>query len=266
MLRPMGTAGIPPEGHTVRRAAPPARCGLAGAWFAALALAGAAGCSLAGFFDETPLETCVPGTTETIPCGLCSAGEGLALCLDNGSQELQGCSDPDDLDADHWPNPECAVTRPGCAACTAPFDCNDRDSLVGPSMLETCNGIDDDCNGATDDAFACALGTAVPCTTECGSTGTGTCTGHCEVPAPADCTPPATELCNGRDDTCDTVIDETFRCVVGAPVSCTTTCGWGSIGTCSDECEVPAPADCPPLAEECNGRDDDCDTATDEGC
>lgn len=73
---------------------------------------------------------------------------------------------------------------------------------------ERCNGLDDDCNGLRDDTFACALGAVSACTTSCGSTGSRSCTGTC---AWSTCSPPATESCNGVDDTCDGTVDEGFR-------------------------------------------------------
>ena len=65
---------------------------------------------------------------------------------------------PTDLDGDGFPDlygdPECC---PDGLAC----DCNDGNPNVHPGALEVCNGIDDDCNAATDDVAlpgAVALG------------------------------------------------------------------------------------------------------------
>ncbi len=44
---------------------------------------------------------------------------------------------------------------------------------------ETCNGFDDDCDGATDETFACARGAARSCTTGCSTIGTETCSSSC---------------------------------------------------------------------------------------
>lgn len=74
--------------------------------------------------------------------------------------------------------------------------------------MERCNGVDDDCNGTRDDGFECSLGGSGSCTTSCGSTGFRTCSGTCAWNA---CAPPATEICNGVDETCDGNVDETFR-------------------------------------------------------
>jgi len=78
--------------------------------------------------------------------------------------------------------------------------------------MERCNGVDDDCDGARDDGFECNLGGSGTCTTSCGSTGFRTCGSSCTWNA---CAPPALEICNGVDETCDGNVDETFRARFG---------------------------------------------------
>ncbi|MBN1770197.1 MAG: hypothetical protein JXB32_02955 [Deltaproteobacteria bacterium] len=126
---------------------------------------------------------------------------------------------------------------------------------------ETCNGVDDDCDTLADDGFGCALGTTGTCPTSCGTTGTRSCGAGCVWSA---CGPPS-ELCNGRDDDCDTSCDEGWACCVGSTRACTTTCSTTGGQTCSGGCSWGA---CVPPAEACNGSDDDCDGACDEdfGC
>jgi hypothetical protein len=74
-------------------------------------------------------------------------------------------------------------------------------SCIAPA--ETCNGLDDDCDGTVDNGFACRQGAVQNCMTTCGSTGTRTCGASCTF---GSCTPP-TESCNGVDDDCDGTID-----------------------------------------------------------
>ncbi len=123
---------------------------------------------------------------------------------------------------------------------------------------ETCNGIDDDCNGTPDDGFSCVAGSSTSCTTSCGSTGTRTCDASCTM---GSCTAPA-EGCNGVDDDCDGNTDETVECSPGAMTSCTTSCGSTGTQTCSSMCMF---GTCAPPAEVCNGSDDDCDGRIDNG-
>ncbi|MFO0651505.1 MAG: putative metal-binding motif-containing protein [Polyangiales bacterium] len=134
-----------------------------------------------------------------------------------------------------------------CTAAGAPDRC------VPPA--ESCNGRDDDCDGAIDNTFACARGSTTACTTSCGSTGMTTCTDGC---AAGPCMPPA-EACNGRDDNCNGTVDEGC-CASSMP--CTTACGTMGLTSCT---AMGTPGACAPPAETCNGRDDNCDGMIDNG-
>jgi hypothetical protein len=126
---------------------------------------------------------------------------------------------------------------------------------------ELCNGRDDDCDGATDEDFACRPGGGVACTTSCGTTGFGTCSTSCTVPAGELCPAPA-ESCNGLDDDCDTACDETFECCLGGSAACTTGTGAPGVRLCGDGCTLGA---CTATADPCNGADDDGNTVCDDG-
>ena len=65
--------------------------------------------------------------------------------------------------------------------------------------------------------------------------------------------PGATEVCNGRDDNCDTAVDEGFD-VDGDGVS-----------QCTGDCADDDPAVHPGVAEVCDGVDNNCDLVVDEG-
>jgi hypothetical protein len=229
---------------------------------------------------------CVDTNSDPGNCGACGHTCGAAeVCNEGrcagscGSGRLacpSGCVDPQtDL-------ANCGTCGNACAAgLNADARCElghcilvcrtgwqDRDALPGcetacdgSSTTESCNGIDDDCDGATDEDFGCAVGRATACTTRCGTTGSGACTLACEPPAVGDCTPPA-ETCNGMDDDCDGAGDDGFACSLGQTGSCTTTCGSSGTRGCTVACSWDV---CTPPAETCNGRDDDCDTLADDG-
>jgi hypothetical protein len=120
---------------------------------------------------------------------------------------------------------------------------------------EVCNGVDDDCDGRTDEDLVRGCGTDVgECTTgtqRCAGGGWGTCEGAIL---------PRDEDCNGRDDDCDGATDEALvrRCGtdVGECVAGTETCQDTRWGAC-----LGAVA---PVAETCNALDDDCDGEGDE--
>jgi len=126
----------------------------------------------------------------------------------------------------------------GKIACNAAGDgteCKITSEGQSPQMDEVCNGLDDDCDGAIDEALTCKTG---------------------------NCMPRGAEQCNGVDDDCDGKVDESdprndtecgsnvgecrpgkLRCVAGS-LRCT-----GAIG---------------PQPEQCNGKDDDCDGLYDD--
>jgi MYXO-CTERM domain-containing protein len=124
---------------------------------------------------------------------------------------------------------------------------------------EQCNGKDDDCDGAIDEFCSCTTGQTRACGTNTGvcSTGIQTCTNG-QWPQSCSGIGPTQEICDGKDNDCDGLIDENLT------QSCTNACGKGT-QTCNAgkwvNCTAPKPT-----TEVCDGRDNDCDGRTDEGC
>ncbi len=188
------------------------------------------------------------------------------------------------------------------AACDAPSgtvaddtDCDDTDAAVSPAGLEVCNGIDDDCDGATDDADADvdrSTGTdwyvdadgdgygGTTTTTTCSQpSGTTATQDDCDD-ADAAVNPAAAEVCDGADNDCDGDIDDddasldastggTFH-VDGdgdgyGGATTTTTCSQPAGTTATlDDCDDADAAVNPAASEICNGIDDDCDGDIDD--
>jgi len=189
---------------------------------------------------------CVDLTSDPAHCGACGNA-----CPDGTDEHTMGaCEDSvcTIVCEDGWVELD---GEPGCEyACT--FTGDD----------ELCNGVDDNCDGETDEGFDCVFGETVLCTATCASTGTGVCGIGCEIPSGVDCIPPV-ETCNGVDDDCDGDADEGFDCAAGAVVACTTTCGGVGSGTCTGTCTIPTGSDCGAGSEICNGLDDNCNLLVD---
>jgi len=170
-------------------------------------------------------------------------------------------------------------------------DCDDGEAASNPDAVESCDGVDNDCDDIVDevDAIGCAPwhadrdrdGFGIPeAQCLCGATlpFTAESTDDCDDANPF-VFPGSEEVCNGLDDDCDTDVDE------GVTGQCSPFYkdgdhdGWGdtaeSACLCAPDGEYTStrPGDCDdtrtdiyPFADElCNdGVDDDCDGLTDE--
>lgn len=141
-------------------------------------------------------------------------------------------------------------------------DCDDDDTNIRPGVAEQCDGarVDENCNGMQNEGCECDAGDPDIMCDEPGrcAAGTRSCTGGaygmCSIS-------PVTELCNGEDDDCNGLPDDTFECVQGSdPVACTTSCMTPGTRPCSGSCSL---GECTG-AEGCNGCDDDGDGDVDE--
>jgi Notch 1 len=129
---------------------------------------------------------------------------------------------------------------------------------IGPTT-ERCNGLDDDCNGVTDNA---PVDAGQPCGQSIGACDPGrfVCTAGALVCQGG--IGPQAETCNNIDDDCNGIVDDG---VPGVGTAC------GTAGTCTagiNRCingAIACVGGTTGGTEVCNGLDDDCDGIIDEG-
>jgi hypothetical protein len=123
-------------------------------------------------------------------------------------------------------------------------DCDDTNAAIYPGAPESCNGVDDDCDGLIDesvttifykdadgDGYGDGSDTISACNPDTGHT--ATVSGDCDD-TNAAIHPGAPELCNGVDDDCDGVADSGIPFAVSFLVSGIPATG-ANLGTVSTE-------------------------------
>ncbi|MFA4845349.1 MAG: MopE-related protein [Patescibacteria group bacterium] len=209
---------------------------------------------------------------------------------DNCDGEVDNDPDGDDIwyvdaDGDGYGNPDMVSD-----ACTQPegytadnTDCDDTLSNVNPGAVEYCDGLDNDCDGETDegvtktfyldsdgDGYGNPMGSREACLPTTGMVEDNT---DCDDDN-SEINPGASELCNERDDNCDGVIDEGVKTTFYADADGDS---YGDSAVMVEACEVPEGyvldnTDCddirntvyPGATEYCDSLDNDCDSAIDE--
>ena len=147
----------------------------------------------------------------------------------------------------------CALGEPTCLG-DAGWACHlDAIPDFEAGEEKTCDGLDNDCDGETDEALpdlSCGVGACAQVTPSCVDGVVQTCT-------PLE--PEPSESCDGLDNDCDGQTDEDLPEL---------TCGQGACANQVASCIGGVPQVCTPLdpapSEICDGLDNDCNGQTDE--
>lgn len=187
-------------------------------------------------------------------------------CSGSADDGLSWTSSYADADGDSFGDPSISTaTCDGTAPSGYVFDltdCNDADSGINPGELETCNSVDDDCDGVVDDGAVDALtwyvdadndgyGNVAISTTSCSEPSGYTADNTDCDDTNNDSYPGDIEWCDGVDNDCSGSADDGDYDGDGYDV-------------CAD-CDDGDASLNPGEPEVCNGADDDCDGSTDEG-
>jgi len=168
-------------------------------------------------------------------------------------------------------------------------DCDDADAAINTDATEVCDGVDNDCDGDSDEAEASDASTWYADDDGDSYGDAGDSQQACDQPSgyvsdDSDCDdgdagihPAATEVCNGVDDDCDGSTDPASASDAQRWYADDDGDGYGDVGTNTVACDQPTgyvadDSDCddldagahPGAAETCDGADNDCDGTTDE--
>ncbi|MBT4835154.1 hypothetical protein HON86_00865 [Candidatus Woesearchaeota archaeon] len=202
-------------------------------------------------------------------CQINNGPEGVS-CGSNGEICQEGICieaiilDCTDVDGDGYVLESSDCDTSGIGHFTGYNDCDDNDNSINPGVDEICDGLDNDCNGLTGDGLdedwfgqstSCGVGV-------CENNGILDCVSGVQVDSCIDLpSQGADDNCNGIDENCDGTADDNY-------VSFSISCGVGECSStgslfCVNASVVDSCVPGKPVAEICDGLDNDCNSEND---
>ena len=213
------------------------------------------------------------GTSDVLPCQkgkqLCDPdGKKWGVCGGAIEPKPEECNGLDDNCDGALGATEVDVDKDGEMICDG--DCNDANAKINTGAKEVCDGADNNCDSAKDEGFfvgapCFGMGACGDGKIECNAFGIAQCS---TLPNGSE-NKAKPEACNDLiDNDCDGVTDEDCKCVFNADdkLNPQLTCGTTDVGECGygvQKCLVTGQwglcvGNVEPVAEKCNGLDDDC--------
>ena len=205
---------------------------------------------------EVTVASCVDGVPQS-----CTPGAPSDEICDSLDNDCDGVADDGfDLGAACDGAGECGAGVRECDGIGEARCSTDVGGSADQSVPETCDTLDNDCDGVADDGFG--IGAACDGTGECGA-GVRECDGFgaalCSTDPGGSADQSAQETCDALDNDCDGTADNGLGL---------TTCGIGQCEVTIMNCVAGVPQSCTPLApsaETCDSLDNDCDGTADNG-